>query len=159
MELDFSAPIKGFVQAYAAFAGSSLKPQITVTSPVLSGNAFSALVNSNMAGLGGVFDPGHAVLTLMVYVKNEGSHGLMVYQTECVDLTLMNYLLGQAPAQRLTKCQGKPLPLDAQVQKLQARSTRSLPTSGQEPSNFEDPELARVLIERLRKAIGSASLH
>lgn len=62
-ELDFSAPIKGFVQAYAAFAGSSLMPQITVTSPVLSGNAFSALVNSNMPGLGRVFDRGYAVLT------------------------------------------------------------------------------------------------
>lgn len=94
----------------------------------------------------------------MVYVKNEGSHGLMVYQTECVDLTVMNYLLGQAPARRLTQCQGKPLPLDAQVQNLQARSMRTLPTSGQEPSNFEDPELARTLLERLRKAVGSASL-
>lgn len=62
-ELDFSAPIKGFVQAYAAFAGSSLMPQITVTSPVLSGNAFSALVSSNMPGLGRVFDRGYAVLT------------------------------------------------------------------------------------------------
>lgn len=62
-ELGFSAPIKGFVQAYAAFAGSSLMPQITVTSPVLSGNAFSALVNSNMPGLGRVFDRGYAVLT------------------------------------------------------------------------------------------------
>lgn len=97
--------------------------------------------------------------TSMVYVMNEGSHGLMVYQTECVDLTVMNYLLGQAPAQRLTQCQGKPLPLDAQVQTLQARSIRSLSTSGQEPSNFEDPELARTLLERLRKAISSASLH
>lgn len=61
--LDFSAPIKGFVQAYAAFAGSSLMPQISVASPVLSGNAFSALVNSNMPGLGRVFDRGYAVLT------------------------------------------------------------------------------------------------
>lgn len=61
--LDFSAPIKGFVQAYAAFAGSSQMPQIFVASPVLSGNAFSALVNSNMPGLGRVFDRGYAVLT------------------------------------------------------------------------------------------------
>lgn len=86
--------------------------------------------------------------TSMVYIKNEGSHGLMGYQTECVDLTVMNYLLGQAPARRLTECEGKPLPLDAQTQKLQARSM----TSGQEPSNFEDPELAKELIDRLRKA-------
>ena len=88
----------------------------------------------------------------MVYVKNEGSHGLMIYQTECVDLAVMNYLLGQAPARRMTECEGKPLPLDAQAPNAGARRPGSAPDG--EQAHFEDPEQARQLIARLRK--GSA---
>ncbi len=89
----------------------------------------------------------------MVRIQNEGAHGLMVYQTECVDLTVMNHLLGQAPIQRLTECQGKPLPFDdgpAQNEPFMAMPASDVPTS-----NFEDPGLAQELIDRLRKSLGA----
>lgn len=93
----------------------------------------------------------------MIFVKNEGAHGLSVYQTECVDLTAMNYLLGQAPLQRLTECQGKTLTFDdpPAVQKT-AKAARA----GAEPafsvpaSNFLNPELAESLLGNLRQAAG-----
>ncbi|WP_175775284.1 alpha/beta fold hydrolase [Burkholderia anthina] len=87
--------------------------------------------------------------TSMVQVNGEGSHGLMVYGTECVDLTVMDYLLGKAPAKQLTECPGNLLPLDkpsSQVATLRAGS------SEQTASNFQDPELAQQLIDRLRNA-------
>ena len=109
--------------------------------------------------------------TSMVYVTNEGTHGLQLYGTECVDLTVINYLLGQAPANRMTQCQGKPMALDAQTAQNQpvassqskaSRTTRASSTSAttvsDETSNFEDPVLAQELLNRLRTA-GSASLH
>src|SRR5690606_34062244 len=52
----------------------------------------------------------------MVYVKDEGQHGVILYKTECVDLTVANYLLGTAPAQRLTECAGRPLPFEQPAQ-------------------------------------------
>lgn len=86
----------------------------------------------------------------MVYVNNEGDHGVFLYRTECVDLRVADYLLGKPPAQRLIECQGKPLPFDPPPpQKDTASSTRA----GTQPeSPFEDPELAERLLEELRKA-------
>lgn len=85
--------------------------------------------------------------TKMVRILNEGAHGLMVYQTECVDLTVMDYLLGKAPQQRLTECQGKPLPLDPQPLVDDASKSTTRPAS-----HFRDPEMAESLIASLRKA-------
>ncbi|NYT68026.1 alpha/beta fold hydrolase [Pusillimonas noertemannii] len=90
----------------------------------------------------------------MVRVENEGAHGLMVYQTECVDLTVMNHLLGNAPAQRLTECQGKPLPFDEALPQDETFMARAASSSAQPLSNFEDPQLAQELIDSLRKSIG-----
>ncbi len=87
----------------------------------------------------------------MVRIQNEGAHGLMVYQTECVDLTVMNYLLGTTPSQRLIECQGKPLALDEK--KLQDKALKTAARTDARPaSNFEDPELAETLIAKLRDA-------
>lgn len=101
--------------------------------------------------------------TSMVYVKNEGSHGLQFYGTECVDLTVMRYLLGQAPVNRMTTCEGKPMTLDkpatgaAKTTAGQSKASPRTDDSDEEASNFEDPELARRLIERLRGANSAAS--
>lgn len=86
----------------------------------------------------------------MVYVRNEGRHGVVVYGTECVDQAVMNYLLGQVPSQRLTECQGDLLPLDKQAQASGSRRMK-VSSSGKQ-ADFEDPELANELINRLRKA-------
>ena len=85
----------------------------------------------------------------MVYIESEGAHGLFAYQTQCVDLTVMDYLLGKPPAERLTQCDGLPLPLDEQA----ATQSKQLKSSGgEEVSNFADPELAQELIGVLRNA-------
>lgn len=91
----------------------------------------------------------------MVLVRNEGTHGLPIYQTECVDLTVMNYLMGQQPARRLTECEGKPLALDEQTRQAQAGKSASV----QDPAaaHFVDPELARRLMARLRGAGAGAA--
>lgn len=87
----------------------------------------------------------------MVYVKNEGSHGMPVYGTQCVDGAVMGYLLGRKPAQRLTQCQGKPLPLDATSAK--AAGQKSLHSGDQDLAHFQNPELARQLLQQLRQAM------
>lgn len=89
--------------------------------------------------------------TRMVRVRNDGTHGISVYETECVDITVMNYLLGKAPAQRLTDCQGKPLPFDPVP--LTDNVASSAHAGAPSKSHFEDPELARDLINRLREAV------
>lgn len=86
----------------------------------------------------------------MVRVNGEGSHGLMFYETECVDLTVMDYLLGTAPQSRLTECQAKPLPFE-----VVSSERSSLKSAAREPvSNFEDRELAERLLDRLKQAVG-----
>lgn len=62
-KLDFSSPIKDLVQSYAQFAASGQMPQITISTPVLSGNTLSATVTSSVSATGSVFDRGYAVLT------------------------------------------------------------------------------------------------
>lgn len=84
----------------------------------------------------------------MVRVQNEGAHGLIVYQTECVDLAVMDHLLGKEPSQRLTECQGKPLPFDDKPEALKASSA-----GVRAASNFEDPDMAEKLLDSLRKAV------
>ena len=83
----------------------------------------------------------------MVRVHGDGRHGVVVYQTECVDLTVMDYLLGKTPQRRLTECQGTPLPLDPQPP-----ADDALKSSAQPAPNFEDPEMAERLIASLRRA-------
>ena len=87
----------------------------------------------------------------MVYVKNEGSHGMPVYGTQCVDGAVMGYLLGRQPSQRLTQCQGKPLPLDAQS--AQVVGQKSSHSSDQSVEPFQDADLARQLMQKLRAAL------
>src|SRR5690606_1655671 len=89
----------------------------------------------------------------MVRIQNEGAHGLLVYQTECVDLAVMDHLLGTSPSQRLTECQGKPLPLDARQNVLM----KARASGAQAASNFEDPEMAETLLDSLRKAVDRES--
>ncbi|WP_323011817.1 alpha/beta fold hydrolase [Castellaniella sp.] len=84
--------------------------------------------------------------TKMVQVNNEGTHGLMIYETECVDLPVMDYLLGTPPAQRLTTCPGKPLTLDQQHSQLQKAQMPA-------PSNFKNPVLVEAVIKQLRQSI------
>lgn len=86
----------------------------------------------------------------MVYVENEGGHGVMVYQTECVDFTVMDYLLGTPPAQRLTSCQGKPLSLDAESAPSADKRKASGDTRTESP--FLNPALAEQLLDTLRSA-------
>ncbi|WP_313082756.1 alpha/beta hydrolase [Pulveribacter sp.] len=86
----------------------------------------------------------------MVRISGEGAHGLMVYQTECVDLAVMDHLLGRAPAQRLTECQARPLPFDESASAPQQAKSR---LGSQPASPFQDPELAEQLMDRLRGAI------
>lgn len=91
----------------------------------------------------------------MVYVENEGGHGLVFYGTECVDLPVFDHLLGK-PGPRQTTCQGKPLELDASKaaapdgQKADAQSP-------EQASNFSDPELAARLLQRLRQGLDGAA--
>ena len=87
----------------------------------------------------------------MVHVKNEGRHGVVVYGTQCVDATVMGYLLGRQPSQRLTQCQGKPLPLDAQS--AQVAGQKSSHSSDQSVEPFQDADLARQLMQKLRAAL------
>lgn len=84
----------------------------------------------------------------MVYVENEGGHGLVFYGTECVDLTVYDHLLGQSPAARQTTCQGKPLALDEKPAKAQG--------AGQ-VSHFSDPERAERLYQRLRQGLDASA--
>ncbi len=62
----------------------------------------------------------------------------------------MDYLLGKAPGQRLTECQGKPLPLDERL--TQTDKLKSSRDEVQTESNFEDPQAAQELIDMLRSA-------
>ncbi|WP_397474397.1 alpha/beta fold hydrolase [Pusillimonas sp.] len=88
----------------------------------------------------------------MVYLRGEGAHGVLVHQTECVDLAMMDYLLGKAPARRLTECEGRTLPLDpAPPPEDSALSARAV--SVKSVSNFEDPALAEELLDRLKEAV------
>jgi pimeloyl-ACP methyl ester carboxylesterase len=90
----------------------------------------------------------------MVLVHKEGAHGLMVYQTECVDLVVMDYMLGRSPQKRLTECQGKTLPLDMLDEQVRTDSVKSVGGAGARPavSPFENPEMAEQLITSLRNA-------
>lgn len=86
----------------------------------------------------------------MVHIANEGGHGLMFYGTDCVELAVWGYLLGQPPAARETTCAGKPLPLE--------ESTRGQQKTAPAPaSNFADPALAERLIREMRRALGESA--
>jgi hypothetical protein len=63
----------------------------------------------------------------------------------------MGYLLGRKPAQRLTQCQGKTLPLDATSAKTAGQ--KSLHSGDQDLAHFQNPELARQLLQQLRQAM------
>ena len=84
----------------------------------------------------------------MVYVENEGGHGLLFYGTECVDLAVYDHLLGKPPASRQTTCQGKPLALDEKTAKAQGPD---------QASHFSDPERAERLYQRLRQGLDATA--
>lgn len=88
----------------------------------------------------------------MVYIWGEGTHGVMVHQTECVDLTVMNFLLGSHPAQRKTICEGNPLPLDESVPS--GDKPVSVAAKDHKPASpFTDPAQAQELLNQLREAV------
>ena len=86
----------------------------------------------------------------MVYVENEGGHGLLFYGTECVDLAVYDHLLGKPPAPRQTTCQGKPLALDEKPAKA---------LGPVQAAHFSDPEQAQRLYQRLRQGLDSTTRH
>lgn len=86
----------------------------------------------------------------MVYVENEGGHGLLFYGTECVDLAVYDHLLGKPPAPRQTTCQGKPLALDEKPAKALGPA---------QAANFSDPEQAQRLYQRLRQGLDATTRH
>ena len=51
----------------------------------------------------------------LVYVPGEGAHGVFPYGTECVDGSVIRYLLGTSPSARETVCSAKPLPGESAV--------------------------------------------
>lgn len=86
----------------------------------------------------------------MVYVENEGGHGLLFYGTECVDLAVYDHLLGKPPAPRQTTCQGKPLALDEKPAKA---------LGPVQAAHFSDPEQAQRLYQRLRQGLDATTRH
>lgn len=50
--------------------------------------------------------------TKLIYVKDEPEHGIFPYNTECVDLPVIDYFLnGKLPSKDRLDCEAKPLPL------------------------------------------------
>jgi len=88
----------------------------------------------------------------MVYIWGEGTHGVMVHQTECVDFTVMNYLLGSQPAQRNTICEGNPLPLEESAPSSDAPVSMSA-QAVKPVSPFMDPSRAHELLNQLKEAV------
>ena len=89
----------------------------------------------------------------MVYVVNEYAHGVFPYGTECVDVPVLQYLLGQSPNWRQYNCpaSGVALPLDKLLSKSVAASAKSS-ESAQTPSQND-------LISEFKKQIGRNELH
>lgn len=89
----------------------------------------------------------------MVYVVNEYTHGVFPYGTDCVDVPVLQYLLGQSPNWRQYNCSasGAALPLDNQLS-ASARASAKSSDSTQTPSRND-------LINQFKEHIGRNELH
>src|SRR5690606_8463060 len=86
----------------------------------------------------------------MVYIRTEGRHGVLVHQPECVDLVVMDYLVGKPPARRSVECAGETLPFDAEP--LADVKMRAMRVKEGPADNFRNAELAEELLKRLKEA-------
>lgn len=94
-----------------------------------------------------------------VYVPGEYQHGVFPYTDSCVDSTVVNYLLGQAPRERQTACQANPLAQDLPAEPAPAAATSATraakPISpAAEPPTYLNPEEAKKLIDHFKAGIG-----
>ena len=80
-----------------------------------------------------------------IFVPGEFTHGVYPYETACVDTLVAQQLLGNAPSERLTSCNAKPLGQDAKLSKSASVST-----------TYVDPEAAAKLIDDFKQSIGRA---
>lgn len=89
----------------------------------------------------------------MVYVVNEYGHGVFPYGTDCVDIPVLQYLLGQSPNWRQYNCpaSGAALPLDNPLS-ASVRATAKSSEPAQTPSRND-------LINEFKKQIGRNELH
>lgn len=85
----------------------------------------------------------------MVYVTGEYTHGVFPYNTACVDVSVLQYLLGQSPNWRQMNCaaSGAAFPLD---RTLVARSAGSTASSSESP----EAQQRSKLINEFKKNIG-----
>lgn len=89
----------------------------------------------------------------MIYVVNEYTHGVFPYGTDCVDVPVLHYLLGQSPSARHTNCQasGVAQPLNQKVSKSSGATTK--PSESTEASQRSD------LINEFKQYIGRSAAH
>ena len=89
----------------------------------------------------------------MVYVANEYTHGVFPYGTDCVDVPVLQYLLGQSPNWRQYNCpaSGAALPLDKQLSRSVVASAKS--SESTQTSSRND------LINEFKMQIGRNELH
>ena len=85
----------------------------------------------------------------MVYVANEYTHGVFPYNTACVDVPVLQYLLGQSPNWRQMNCQpsGAGLPFNTGIASKSAGAATSASESTAAQQRSE-------LINEFKKNIG-----
>lgn len=99
-----------------------------------------------------------------VVVPGDFEHGVFPYADTCVDTTVVRYLLGEAPLERETSCQAKPLEQDAAATPiapptspkaaLRAAEGGSDAEAAAAPPTYRNPEEAQKLIDRFKGGIG-----
>lgn len=90
----------------------------------------------------------------MVYVTDEYTHGVFPYNTDCVDVPVLQHLLGQTPSWRQKNCaaSGAATPLD---RVMTARSVDSAASS----STSTEVQQRSDLIDEFKKQIGRSVTH
>ena len=88
----------------------------------------------------------------MLYVTDEYQHGVFPYNRTCVDMPVLQYLLGQSPNWRQMNCaaSGAATPLDTVMSAKSIGSSASSSTSTKMQKRSE-------LIEELKKNIGRSA--
>ncbi|MFD1710027.1 alpha/beta hydrolase [Ottowia sp. GY511] len=86
----------------------------------------------------------------LVYVPGEYTHGVFPYQTACVDVAVVDYLMGSDQAPRQIDCPAKPLPQDAAASAAKAQSQ----ASASEPARtHKDQEAADRLLDKFHEGL------
>ena len=89
-----------------------------------------------------------------VFVPGELQHGVFPYADSCVDPIVVNYLLGEKPAQRQADCPARPLEQDrAAAQKAKSSQAGAASSPASTPSTYTDPEEARRWIQRFKDGL------